>query len=238
MKYRKMGWGLLAMLGLLLAAAPPVAAGETTYLHQIPVVRGIVFADGGSGRFLVGTAYGPLSVAPDGQVKRLSDKTGVLSVLISHPTAPGVLFSSGYRSKSEKLGVIRSENGGVTWARISRGAKAPAAFHAMAIDAANPSVMYGVEESIQVSRDGGKTWAPVNGPPAQVFDVAVSAKASKTLYAATRGGVFRSPDDGASWVLAHPDPRPAPLVEVAGDGRIFAFLYGLGLVVGEAPGLN
>jgi len=240
MKNNKTGWGFVAIFGLCLAAPPLAAAQEAIYLHQIPVVRGIIFAGSGSelGTFLVGTAHGPVSVAPDGQVKRLSDKAGVLSALVAHPTAPGVLFSSGYRSKSEKLGVIRSDDGGRTWARISRAADGPVAFHAMAIDAADPAVMYGVAEAIHVSRDSGKTWTPINSPPAQVFDIAVSGKAPKTLYAATREGLFRSLDDGVSWVLAHPDKRPAPIVRVTEDGRVFTFLYGLGLMVREAQGLN
>ena len=236
MKIRMIILGLLVGLGLSATASPLAFAEEKKFLHQIPRVKGIVFEGGPSRRFLVGSGYGALSVMPNGEVERLSEHAGALSELMAHPKSMGVLFASGYRAKSEKLGVVRSDDGGRTWARISNGADGPVAFHAMAFNAADPSTMYGAEANLQVSRDDGKSWTVAGAPPAQVFDIAASVRDSKTLYVATREGLYRSPDEGASWVRLNPEKRPATIVHVTPDGRIYTFLYRLGLFVGEEPG--
>ncbi len=228
---------VLAAIGiLLLTVSPPALAGEGTFLHQIQRINGIVFQGIPSNKFLVASDYGALSVQPDGRVTRLSDKAGFLTDLIAHPSTPSILFSSGYRSKTEKLGVLLSKDGGASWSRISDAAHGPVAFHAMAASPADPATLYGAETDIQISHDNGKTWTSRGKPPGQLFDIAASATDPKTLYAATREGLFRSADEGASWKRAHPGKYPAAMVHVAPNGRIHAFLYGLGLVMGDEPG--
>ena len=226
----------LAAILVLLLVSPLAFAGEVTFMHQIQRVGGIVFPGSDTQKFLVATGYGALSVEPNGRVTQLSNKAGFLTELMAPPSSPNILFSSGYRSKTKKLGVIRSDDGGVSWSRISNGAHGPVAFHSMAISPINPATMYGAETDVQVSHDHGKTWTSRGEPPAQLFDIAASAKEPKTLNAATRTGLYRSADEGASWNLAHPGKHPAPMVHVTPDGKIYAFLYGLGLVVGDEPG--
>jgi len=227
---------VLAAIGILLLVSSQAHAAEDIFLHQIQRVNGIVFQGHTSNKFLVASDYGALSVQPNGRVTRLSDKAGFLTDLIAHPSKPDILFSSGYRSKTEKLGVLHSKDGGRSWSRVSDGAHGPVAFHAMAASPADPPALYGAETDIQISRDHGKTWTSRGKPPGQLFDIAASATDPKTLYAATREGLFRSTDEGVSWKRAHPGEYPAPMVHVTPAGRIYAFLYGLGLVVSDEPG--
>ncbi len=232
------GLGFLANVGILLLASSPAFAEKEVYLHQIQRIGGVVISAADGRSFLVGSDYGALSVAPDGRVTRLSKDAGFLTELIAHPRQTDVLFSSGYRSKTEKLGVIRSDDAGRTWSRISDAAGGPVAFHAMAISAIEPSIIYGAGKTVQISRDGGKNWRAMGRPPGQIYGIALSTKNPKSLYAATHEGLFGSMDEGATWTRINPATRPATAVTMASNGQIYAFVYGIGLLVGSEPGTN
>ena len=182
--------------------------------------------------------YGLFLITADGAAERISGDNRVLMELVVHPNLPSTFFSSGYRSKTEKLGVIRSDDAGRTWKRIATGAAGPVAFHAMAISVSDPSTLYGVDKDVQLSRDGGLTWNSVGPAPGDVFDIAVSAKDSATIFAATREGLMVSRNGGRSWLPAHSSKRPATMVNVTPSGRIYTFIYGLGLMMAREPSLN
>ncbi len=63
-----------------------------------------------------------------------------------------------------------------------------------------------------------------------MFDLAASANDSKTLYAATQQGLLISRDRGKSWSPAHFNQSPASMVQAAGDGSVYAFVAGIGLL--------
>jgi mono/diheme cytochrome c family protein len=113
---------------------------------------------------------------------------------------------------------------------VAEGDGGPVAFYAMAFSQDEPAIVYGVDEDLQVSRDGGRTWSKVGKTPGQVFDIAVSGTSPETIYLAMLEGLFRSLDGGKTWTHAYPENRPATMVHVANDGVVHAFLYGLGLV--------
>lgn len=235
-----MNFGLPAVAvvagNLLLAAA--ASAENEIYLHQIPEVTGIAFDAADPAKLRIATPYGLFLVSSDGAAEHVADDVGVLMALVAHPGRPSTFYSSGFRSRTEKLGVLRSEDAGVTWESIAEGADGPAAFLSMAISSADPATLYGVDGAVQVSRDGGLTWA-VSGPaPGEVFDIAASALDPSALFAATRDGLMVSADGGATWRPAHPSRLPATMVDVAADGRIHAFVYGLGLLRAEEPDLD
>jgi hypothetical protein len=48
---------------------------------------------------------------------------------------------------------------------------------------------------------------------------------------------MRSVDGGAHWQQAHPSPEAAPLVAVADDGTVYAFVLGTGLIRAREPEL-
>ena len=117
-------------------------ANEDLKLHQIRQVNAISFDPGSSGNFLIGTFSGVFSVSSDGNAKHIAPNVGGITELIRHPENSQVLLASGYRSKEEKLGVLRSEDGGKTWQEIAKGGDETMAFHAMAFAPSNPSTVY------------------------------------------------------------------------------------------------
>jgi photosystem II stability/assembly factor-like uncharacterized protein len=100
----------------------------------------------------------------------------------------------------------------------------------MDVSKADPDVIYGVYGALQVSRNGGRSWAIVGREPEVAMDFAASAMNVDTLYAATRNGIVRSTDGGRSWSPAHRPLGPATMVDVADDGNLYAFQVGSGLI--------
>jgi photosystem II stability/assembly factor-like uncharacterized protein len=98
---------------------------------------------------------------------------------------------------------------------------------------ADPDVMYGSYQGLQVSRDGGESWESVGPGPAGLIDLAASAKDPDTVYAATESGLQISMDEGQSWQPTKVTGPPVSLVQVTEDGRIFVFVVGAGLLLGQ-----
>ena len=91
---------------------------------------------------------------------------------------------------------------------------------------------------MQRTRDGGRTWAPLDGdlPDVPVNVVIADERAEPpTLYAGADTGVFYSTDDGATWrrygaglhtaciIDLILEPERDRLVIGAQDGRIYVF---------------
>lgn len=56
--------------------------------------------------------------------------------------------------------------------------------------------------SLTLSRNGGETWSKLNAPTRKIAGLAFAASGS--LYAISRGGkLYRSPDEGAHWIIVH-----------------------------------
>ncbi|MCX7010069.1 MAG: hypothetical protein NTY53_22995 [Kiritimatiellaeota bacterium] len=114
-----------------------------------------------------------------------------------HPTNPDLVFSP--NAWGGKLKVSR--DGGTTWSFLG---KLPGAPHGeIAIDPDEPSrMLVGADETAALSRDGGQSWTPCAGVRGAVVGFAfdrASPKARRVLFTATRNGVFRSDDAGATW---------------------------------------
>ncbi len=154
---------------------------------------------------------------------------GRTRAILIHPEDPEVMYAAGVAG-----GVWKSENAGVTWAPTSD-ELLNIAVCALAMDPQNPDVLYaGTGEGfyngdavrglgIFKSTDGAQTWKQLAGTvnasvPTGAFyrvnDIVVSPNDSSRVYAATRFGVWRSPDAGQSWevVLSNPNwglPNPS-----------------------------
>jgi photosystem II stability/assembly factor-like uncharacterized protein len=129
------------------------------------------------------------------------------------------------------MGVIRSDDGGLSWTNISGGADGPVDFHAIAIAEGEPEKAYGLYQGgIQASTDGGKSWAWAGTAPAQTFDLAATGADGMTVFAAAADGIWESVDGGQSWSRQAGDfGMPASLIEVTTD-RMYAFFVGRGFV--------
>lgn len=182
-----------------------------------------------TGFFVVGT---------DGIATRLSDNRDDYMGFTPAPANPSVLFASGHPPGGGNLGFITSTDGGKSWRQLALGVDGPVDFHQMDVSKADPRTIYGVYGGLQVSKDGGRSWRMVGPAPNGIIDLAASATAVDTLYAATRTGFISSYDGGKSWQAAYPLSEPVSMVKTTSAGDIYAYVVGTGLVHAREPQLT
>jgi len=141
---------------------------------------------------------------------------GRTRVVRYHPTQPHVLFAAGVSG-----GLWKSDDTGITWRPLGSDL-ANLAVNSFAIDPRAPHVMFaGTGEGyfreeirgtglplrgggIFMTEDSGTSWRRVPNTHTADFhwvnDLELGTRDSRILYAATRTGVWRSTDRGASWV--------------------------------------
>jgi hypothetical protein len=218
----------IIVVGLMLSGAP-VAAEEAIPLGDVAHIHGVAFDTRHPGELLLATHYGIYRTEGESLVRVVSEDGSDYMGFTTNPAHPNMLLASGHPASGGNLGVLVSEDGGITWSQRSRGASDTVDFHAMTVSRADSDTMYGLYGAIQVSRDGGMTWQ-VSGPaPDRTIDLAASAVDADTLYAGTVTGLAVSADAGASWQMWG-EAVPMTMVETGSDGRIYAFYAGLGLV--------
>jgi len=200
--------------------------------------HGIAVDPTDSSRVYLATHHGLYVVAPDGGADRISATTDDFMGFTPHPSDPSILYASGHPASGGNLGVIASQNGGESWAKLADGVGGPVDFHQMDVSKADPNVIYGVHGGLQRSADGGLTWTKMGPVPDGLIDLAASGKDANALYAATKSGLYKSIDGGQSWRLAHVIKRPATMVQVSGQGDAYAFIFGIGLVRADDGGVN
>lgn len=90
-------------------------------------------------------------------------------------------------------GVVKSVDGGVTWAPAGRGLGC-GNVRALAVDPSSPAVVYAgtLECGVFRTANGGGVWEAVNAglPDAPVFALAVNPNQTDTVFAATGAGVY------------------------------------------------
>jgi photosystem II stability/assembly factor-like uncharacterized protein len=104
--------------------------------------------------------------------------------------------------------VFKSTDGGASWSGVPV-SYTPSSF---AIDPSTPTTIYAgtYGGGVFKSTDGGDTWTAANtgltnpGAPcctasSEVIALAIDPQTPATLYAGTRGGVFKSTDGGGTW---------------------------------------
>jgi photosystem II stability/assembly factor-like uncharacterized protein len=212
-------------LGVGAAGAETIPAsqvGKHTHVHGLAVDRQ------DPAFLLIATHHGLFRAGPDGNAERISVVQDFMG-FNAHPSDPNTLFASGHPAKGGNLGFIESKDRGVTWEQASPGVNGPVDFHQMTVSPADPQRIYGAYHGIQVSNDGGRTWAVVGPLPERLIDLAASTKDKDTLYAATESGLSVSKDGGRNWE-APIKGSPVAMVEMSPDGRLYAFVIGRGLV--------
>ena len=235
MTTKRMALSAAFLAAAILMQSSSAYAEKDVYLHQIPRISGFIHSLGDSNQFHVATQVGIFQVETSGLLKNQIDSPGALIEAVQIPDKPQTLLGSGYKSKDEKLGVLRSFDGGKSWTKISNGAKDPVAFSAIAVSRSAPEIIYAVEsQALQMSRDGGVSWRVVGDLPGPAFDLAVSIDVPSTVYAATNGGLFVSRNGGETWDKGHPDEKPATFIYVAANGDRYTFIYQVGLLKAEA----
>lgn len=116
-----------------------------------------------------------------------------------HPTEANIFFSSGHPARGGNIGFQKTTDGGVSWKRVSEGLGGPVDFHAMAVNQANPNIVYGFfGGKLERSEDGGLSWGYAKGTVAP-YSLSTDSTDVNVLYAATRSGVQVSGDKGDTW---------------------------------------
>lgn len=215
------------LIPLIIAFAAPSGAGaqETVRLRDLLGrihIHGLGFEpDAGSdepGRLIIATHNGLFAADPASPLATRRGTSGDdFMGWSAAPDQPGLAYASGHPASGGNLGVIRTIDGGLTWAELSPGAGGPVDFHQM-----------------EVSRDSGQTWGEAARVPEGVIDIATSPADPDRFFAATRAGLLVSADGGASW-QALVSEAPVSLVDVAPDGKLMAFVLGRGLLATSDP---
>jgi mono/diheme cytochrome c family protein len=235
---RKSGFWRALSLSILLVFAvgtDPLRA-ETVSLDRIEHIHGLTTHPEHPEQLYLATHSGLFLASPNGTASRVGDSQDDLMSFAADPQNPQTFYASGHPPGGGNLGFLTSRDGGMSWENTATGAGGPVDFHAMDVSGADPKVIYGMYGNLQVSRDGGRAWRIVGPLPKDTFDLAASAQDPDRIYVAARGGLFESRDGGKSWTPATLWRQPATLVYSAEGGRIYAFVYGVGLLTTDKSG--
>lgn len=183
-----------------------------------------------------GDFYQSISGSPPVKV----DKARADYMAFNAPPVPGVpLYASGHPSTGGNTGLIKSNDGGVTWEHVSNVIEPPVDFHAMAISKQNPEMIIGFDSGARglfKTTDAGKTWETLEYPE-YISALAISPNDSELIFAGTGKGIFKSDNGGKTWI--HLDAyRDLAVFALAfdDDGKLFASVKTFGLVQSDDLG--
>ncbi len=183
-----------------------------------------------------GDFYQSISNAPPVKV----DKVRADYMAFNAPPIPGVpLYASGHPSTGGNTGLIKSNDGGITWEHVSNVIDPPVDFHAMAISKQNPETIIGFDSGARglfKTVDAGKTWETLEYPE-YVSALTISPNDSELIFAGTGNGIFKSNNDGKDWT--HLDTyQKMPISALAFDdkGKLFASVKTFGIAQSDDLG--
>ena len=156
------------------------------------------------------------------------------------PPIPGIpLYASGHPSTGGNTGLIKSNDGGVTWEFVSNVIEPPVDFHAMATSKQNPEIIIGFDSGARglfKTVDAGKTWDALEYPE-YISALAISPDNSELIYAGTNKGIFKSDNDGQTWTqLDTYQGMTVFALAFDDDGRLFASVKTFGIVYSDDSG--
>jgi len=180
-------------------------------MHSDAIVKTLLADPWHPGRVYAGTDIGLYESDDGGSAWRLLDtpmRGSMVWSVAADPADAGVLFAG--TGTPSKPGIFRTTDAGKTWEALSVqiapdcpnvGIPRPTG---IAVDPSDHRrVWVGLEvDGVRHSADGGETWASVNGqiPNADVHSVLVIAGPPKTVFVVVNDDVWRSTDDGRTWV--------------------------------------
>jgi hypothetical protein len=143
------------------------------------------------------------------------------------------LYASGHPSTGGNTGLIKSNDGGVTWEHVSNVIEPPVDFHAMAVSKQNPEMIIGFDSGARglfKTVDAGKTWETLEYPE-YVSALVISPNDSELIFAGTGNGIFRSDDGGKSWIHLNAYQKLSVFALAFDDnGKLFASVKTFGIV--------
>lgn len=143
-----------------------------------------------------------------------------ISAIQVNPKRPNIVYASTLLTDLDKRSVLKSTDGGQTWSAADTGLTEPAApagerdlrVDALALDPRSPNLLYaGTGNGVYKTSDGAKTWKLAsNGmdlptghrhrlAEGSIWTIAIDSVHTSTVYAAGRGGVWKTTTGGATW---------------------------------------
>jgi photosystem II stability/assembly factor-like uncharacterized protein len=177
---------------------------------------------------------------------------GVVTALAVDPNAPSTIYAGTQTGTTGAFSIFRSTNGGTSWSTVKplygsfNVAGGPVGVTAFAISREASSIVYvaTVGSGILKSTDGGTSWSPSdNGVSSPlVTSLVLDPHLPTTLYASARpaclpvpgifgactqvvGGIYKSTDAAASWVLLGAAPPANGITVLAIDPVSPSTLY-------------
>ena len=197
-------------------------AGKTHY-------HGIAFTRSGSAELLLASHHGLFALDKNGEATLVSPVHDYMG-FSPDPTDPLSFYASGHPSGGGNSGFLKSSDGGATWKQLSPGVRGPVDFHQMDVSPINPQTIFGNYGGIQVSHDGGQTWADAGFSPLKLVAIAASGTNADQVYAATQNGLYSSADAGKTWQSFEFDGKVVSAIETGPNGSLYAFVLGQGLM--------
>ncbi len=197
---------------------------EMEHVHGIAAEEDVLYIATHHGLFLL----------ENEQLKKRSEPHDLMGLAL-HPRQRGVLYASGHPKEGGNLGVVRSDDAGKTWKKISDAERGPADFHALSVSRTNPSLLYGwYAMMIQHSADGGKTWEITATNMAPVTVLAASPTNENLVLGVAPAGIIRSTDRGKNWEIL-PGTQKAYFITITPGAQAF---YGYAGKLGIAKSVD
>lgn len=127
-----------------------------------------------------------------------SGKLGRIAVAVA-PSNSKILYATLETEFSNKNGLWRSDDGGVSWNHLNSDfglTVRPFYFSRIVVDPKNPDVIVKGGLTGSISRDGGKTFRNLGAMHSDIHDIWFDIENSNRMYVATDGGVYRTWDGG------------------------------------------
>jgi photosystem II stability/assembly factor-like uncharacterized protein len=220
---------------LTIACALFALAGSTAFAETLDELagkthyHGIAFARSGSAALLLASHHGLFALDKNGEATRVSPVHDYMG-FSPDPADPLSFYASGHPSGGGNSGFLKSNDGGATWKQLSSGVRGPVDFHQMDVSPINPQTIFGNYGGMQVSHDGGQTWADAGFSPLKLVAIAASGISADQIYAATQKGLYNSADAGKTWQPLEFDGKVVSAIETGPNGTLYAFVLGQGLM--------
>jgi uncharacterized protein (TIGR03437 family) len=170
------------------------------------LVNALVADQQTAGVVYAGTDRGVMKTTDAGTTWKKTDSGQFVLALANHPSRPGTVIAAvALDTGPDTPSLYRTTDGGGTWTLLKNSPPGP---YAVAIDTANPDLIYvaastvgfsaGGTTNVYKSVDGGDNWTKLAGAAPAVSTFAIAA-GSGTVFAETPDGLVVSRDGGASW---------------------------------------
>lgn len=161
--------------------------------------HGLAVDSADKNKLYIATHQGLLVLKDGKDLYRIGKSQDDFMGFTAHSRKPETFFTSGHSTRGGNLGVQRSDDGGMTWKKLSDGVSGPVDFHSMTLSPANPELLYGWYGVLQRSTDGGESWEQVPSTLKSVISLTAHPREEATVFAATANGLQRSTDKGKTW---------------------------------------